>query len=147
MRKMRKFRDYLLEKLADLDAAMLHLEVVLEDYQNDGDAFGFLIGLRSVVEAQGGVNEFAQQIDIDPRDWLKVLSSNDKQDLDTLEEILNDLGELLLFAKLEDEPLNVKYTETLNYLVHIIDYPNPHLNLVNASVTVESLNHLLPAVD
>ena len=147
MRKMRKFRDYLLEKLSDLDAAMLHLEVVLEDYQNDGDAFGFLIGLRSVVEAQGGVNEFARRIDIDPRDWLKVVSSNDKQDLDTLEVILNDLGELLLYTKLEDEPLNVKYTEVLNHLVHIIDYPNPHLNLVNASVTVESLSHAVPAVD
>ena len=56
MKKMRKFRDYLMEKLSELDTAMLHLEVVLEEYQNDGDAFGFLIGLRCVVEAQGGVN-------------------------------------------------------------------------------------------
>ena len=107
---------------------MLHLEVVIEDYHDDSDAFGFLIGLWCVVEAPGGVNEFVRRTDIDPRDWLKVLSSNGKQDLNTLEVILNDLGEMLLFAKLENEPLNWKYTETLNYLIPMIDRLNPHLN-------------------
>ena len=107
---------------------MLHLEVVIEDCHDDRDAFGFLIGLWCVVEAQGEVNEFVRRTDIDPRDWLKVLSSNGKQDLNTLEVILNDLGEMLLFAKLENEPLNWKYTETLNYLIPMIDCLNPHLN-------------------
>ena len=147
MRKMRTFHEYLMEDLSDLEEGIGYLEVVVEEYYNDGDVFGFLIGLRSVVEAQGGVNEFVRRTDLDPRDWLKVLSDNDKQDLDTLEVILNDLGEMLLFAKLENEPLNWEYTETLNHLVHIIDYPNPHLNLINASVTVESLNHAVLAVD
>ena len=141
MRKMRTFHEYLIEKLSDLDEAMLYLEVVIEDYHDDSDAFGFLIGLRCVVEAQGGVNELIRQTDIDPRDWLKVLSSNGKQDLNTLEEILNDLGEMLLFAKLENEPINWEYTEMLNYLVHIIDYPNPHLNRQEGVCKVFDIKH------
>ena len=128
MRKMINYHDYLMEELSDVEEAIGYLEVVLEEYHDDSDAFGFLMGLRSVVEAQGGVNEFVRRTDIDPRDWLKVLSDNDEQNLDTLEVILNDFGALLLFAKLENEPLNWEYTETLNHLVHIIDYPNPHLN-------------------
>ena len=148
MRKMRNYHDYRMEELADLEEAIGYLEVVLEEYQKDGDTFGFLIGLQNVVEAQGGINELIRRTDIDSQDLLKVLSSNDKQDLDTLEVILNDLGELFLFAKLENEPLNWKYTEMLNYLVPMIDCQNPHLNNeVNTSVTVESLNHLAPAVD
>jgi DNA-binding phage protein len=147
MRKMRNYHDYRMEELADLEEAIGYLEVVLEEYQKDGDTFGFLIGLRNVVEAQGGINELIRRTDIDSQDLLKVLSSNDKQDLDTLEVILNDLGALFLFAKLENEPLNWKYTEMLNYLVPMIDHPNPHLNLINASVAVESLNHAVPAVD
>jgi DNA-binding phage protein len=147
MRKMRNYHDYRMEELADLEEAIGYLEVVLEEYQKDGDTFGFLIGLQNVVEAQGGINELIRRTDIDSQDLLKVLSSNDKPDLDTLEVILNDLGELFLFAKLENEPLNWKYTEMLNYLVPMIDHPNPHLNLINASVAVESLNHAVPAVD
>ena len=147
MRKMINYHDYRMEELADLEEAIGYLEVVLEEYRKDGDAFGFLIGLQNVVEAQGGINELIRRTDIDSQDLLKVLSSNDKPDLDTLEVILNDLGELFLFAKLENEPLNWKYTEMLNYLVPMIDHPNPHLNLINASVAVESLNHAVPAVD
>ena len=147
MRKMINYRDYLIQRLADRERAIVYLETTLEEYEKDGNTLAFLMGLRSVVQAQGGLDELARRADINPQDLLKVLSNNDKQDLDTLEGILNDLGDRLLGIEIKDESLDMKYTEVLNHLVHIIDYPNPHLNLVNASVTVESLSHAVPAVD
>ena len=128
MREMRNYHDYLMEELSDLEEAISYLEVVLEEYEKDGDTFGFLIGLRNVSEAQGGLNEFTRRADTDPQHLFKVMSSNDKQDLDTLEAVLNDLGDLLLDVKIENEPLNVQYTETLGCLVPMIDRLNPHLN-------------------
>jgi DNA-binding phage protein len=144
---MRNYHDYRMEELADLEEAIGYLEVVLEEYQKDGDTFGFLIGLQNVVEAQGGINELIRRTDIDSQDLLKVLSGNDKPDLDTIEAILNGLGCRLSVIEIGTEPLNWEYTEILNRLAPMIDCLNPHLNLVNTSVTVESLNHLVPAVD
>ena len=128
MRKMINYHDHRMKELSELEEAIGYLEVVVEEYRKDGDTFGFLIGLRNVIEAQGGVKEFSRRTEIDPRDWLKILSSNNRQDLDTLEAVLNDLGDRLLSVKSEDESLDVKYTETLNRLVPVIDQPNPHLS-------------------
>ena len=125
---MINYHDHRMKELSELEEAIGYLEVVVEEYRHDGDTFGFLIGLQNVIEAQGGVNEFIRQTEIDPRDWLKVLSSNDRQDLDTLEAVLNDLGNRLSGVKPEDNSLDVKYTETLNRLVPVIDQPNPHLD-------------------
>ena len=128
MRKMINYHDHRMKELSELEEAIGYLEVVVEEYRHDGDTFGFLTGLRNVIEAQGGVKEFIRRTGIDPRDWLKVLSSNDRQDLNTLEAVLNDLGDRLSGVKPENNSLDVKYTDTLNRLVPVIDQPNPHLN-------------------
>ena len=128
MRKMINYHDHRMKELSELEEAIGYLEVVVEEYRHDGDTFGFLIGLRNVIEAQGGITEFVRLTKIDPQNWLRVLSSNGKQDLDTLEAILNDLGDRLLNVNLEDEFLDAKYTEMLNCLVPVIDQLNPHLN-------------------
>lgn len=128
MRKMINYRDYLIERLADRERAIVYLETTLEEYEKDGNTLAFLMGLRSVAQAQGGLDELALRANIIPQDLLKVLSSNDKQDLDTLEAVLNDLGDRLLGVEIKDESLNMKYTEVLNHLVPMIDYLNPHLN-------------------
>ena len=52
MRKMRKYRDYLIEELSDPEEAIAYLEVSKEEYQKDGDAVAFLIALQSIAEAQ-----------------------------------------------------------------------------------------------
>ncbi len=52
---MRKYRDYLIEKLADREEAIAYLQTALEEYQSDGDTPAFLLALHSVVEAQGGI--------------------------------------------------------------------------------------------
>ena len=62
MRKMRKYRDYLIEELSDPEEAIVYLEVSKEEYQKDGDAVAFLLALQSITEAQAGNNELVSQV-------------------------------------------------------------------------------------
>ena len=62
MRKMIKYRDYLIGILADTEEAIVYLEVSIEEYQKDGDTVAFLIALQSIAEAQAGNNEIASQV-------------------------------------------------------------------------------------
>ena len=62
MRQMRKYRDYLIEELSDPGAAIVYLEVSIEEYQKDGDTVAFLLALQSIAEAQARNNELLSQI-------------------------------------------------------------------------------------
>ena len=62
MRKMRKYRDYLIGILADTEEAIAYLQTSLEEYQKDGDTIAFLIALQSIAEAQAENNEIASQV-------------------------------------------------------------------------------------
>ena len=62
MRKMRKYRDYLIGILADREEAVVYLDTSLEEYQKDGDTVAFLIALQSIAEAQAGNNELTSQV-------------------------------------------------------------------------------------
>ena len=62
MRKMRKYRDYLIGILADTEEAIAYLQTSLEEYQKDGDTVAFLIALQSIAEAQAGNNELTSQV-------------------------------------------------------------------------------------
>ena len=53
MRKMGIWREYLIEKLADKEAAIIYLQAILEDYQVFEDSSVVLRSLHTVVEAQG----------------------------------------------------------------------------------------------
>ena len=62
MRKMRKYRDYLIGILADREEAIACLEISIEEYQKDGDTVAFLLALQSIAEAQAGNNELTSQV-------------------------------------------------------------------------------------
>ena len=62
MRKMRKYRDYLIGRLADREEAIAYLEVSIEEYQKDGDTVAFLIALQSIAKAQAENKELASQV-------------------------------------------------------------------------------------
>ena len=57
MREYRDFKDYHIEKLRDPEEARVYLDVALEEYQQDGDTEAFLLALRDVAEAQGGITK------------------------------------------------------------------------------------------
>ncbi len=62
MRKMRKYRDYLIEKLSDHEESIVYLQTSLEEYQKDGNTSALLLALRSIAEAQGGRCELALHV-------------------------------------------------------------------------------------
>ena len=102
MREMRTWREYLIEKFADREKAISYLQVALEEYQVDGDTAALMLALQTVVEAQGGIHELANQIHTAPQTVLKVLSSDNTPTLDTLGTILNALGWRLSIEPLEE---------------------------------------------
>ena len=116
MTKMGDWHEYLMERLADPKNAISYLEVSLEEYQEDGDAPFFLMGLQNVVEAQGGISVFAKQNGLDPKVLLQQLSGECAPRLDMFISILTALGGRLLIAPLEvTDPSERKRKQ--NYLV------------------------------
>ena len=59
---MRKYRDYLVEELADYDEAATFFQVVLEEYEKDHDNLAFLLDLESIIEAQGRESKLAPEV-------------------------------------------------------------------------------------
>ena len=103
MKKLRTWREFLIEQLADREEAIGYLQVSLEEYFVDGDTSFFLKGIRNVVEAQGGISEVAKQAGIAPEVLSKFLCSEDSLQLGTFSAILKALG-----WRLSIQPLTVE---------------------------------------
>ncbi len=116
MTKMGDWHEYLMERLADRKNAISYLEVSLEEYQEDGDAPFFLIGLRNVVDAQGGISVFAKQNGLDPKVLLGLLSGECTPQLDIFISIVTALGGRLAIAPLKAADMSEREQEQ-NYLV------------------------------
>ena len=113
---MGDWHEYLMERLADRKNAISYLEVSLEEYQDDGDAPFFFMGLRNVVEAQGGISVFAKQNGLDPKVLLGQLSGECAPQLDIFIRIVTALGGRLLIVPLEAADVGQGKTGQ-NYLV------------------------------
>ena len=120
MRKMRTYREYLIEIFTDRDEAIGHLQIALEDYQTHGDTDIFLFLLETVVEAQGGVAELAKQTDTKPHVLSDALTRDDVPLIDRLGTILKALGYRLSIEPLEVESLTL---ETATPGVHAATAP------------------------
>ena len=108
MKKLRTLQEFLRERLANKEKAIGYLDVSLEEYQIDRDTSFFLQGIRNVIEAQGGVVEFAKQIQVDAETLSEVLSSKNTPQLDTLINIITALGGRLSIVPLEDEESSIE---------------------------------------
>ncbi len=104
MRKYRKWRDIVIEQLAeDWDAALDYIQFAMEEYQVDADTKVFLLALYTFVESQGGAAEVAKRSTIAPETLSKILSSEEAPHLDTFATILKALGCRLSIEKITDE--------------------------------------------
>ncbi|MCY3723836.1 MAG: transcriptional regulator [Candidatus Poribacteria bacterium] len=92
MREMGDWHEYLIERLTNPEKARSYLNVSLEEYQVDGDLPFFLIGLRNVVEAQGGVPTLAKRMGIIPEELSEILSGEVAPRFDMFISILTTLG-------------------------------------------------------
>jgi len=101
MRTYKDFKEYHLEQLKDPEEARAYLELALEDYREAGDIEDFLLALRDVAEAQGGVGKLATATNLNRQNLYKALSEEGNPRLKTIETILHTLGFRLSVKPLE----------------------------------------------
>ncbi|MDE0326763.1 MAG: hypothetical protein OXN27_22790 [Candidatus Poribacteria bacterium] len=108
MRKMRTWRECLIERIADPERAIGYLRAILDDYQVYRERTVVLRALQTVIEAQGGVSKVAKQVDMDPQLLSKVLSNEDTPLIDALGIVLKALGYQLSIKPIERENFNLE---------------------------------------
>lgn len=108
MRKMRTWRECLIERIADPERAIGYLQAILDDYYIYGGPNIVLRALDTVVKAQGGVAKLAKQADMDPEMLSKVLSNEKTPLIDALGIVLKALGYQLSIIPLEYENANLE---------------------------------------
>jgi probable addiction module antidote protein len=86
--RLKNYKDDLKKRLGDPGYAAEYLAQVLE--QKDSPAF--LIALKDVVEAAGGMGNLAGRVGLKRTSLYKILSRNGNPTLETLQEILEPLG-------------------------------------------------------
>lgn len=92
VRNYRKFKDYHIEQLRDPEDAKIYLSVALEDFQKNEDIDGFLLAVRDVAEAQGGMSQLAERVNLSDEGLYEMLSENGNPHLNTIRKILYELG-------------------------------------------------------
>ena len=103
MRKMKDWREYLIERLAgDREEAIGFLQAVLKDYSVYGNVAAVVSALTVVVESQGGIAEVAKRTAMAPETLSKILSGEKALHLDTLMAVLKALGCQLSIEPLKD---------------------------------------------
>lgn len=86
------FHALLVDSLKDPHKAVLYLQVALDEYQQDNDTEVFMLALRNVAEAHGGLGMLAKKTDITRQHLYHALSSKGNPQLNTLGAILTALG-------------------------------------------------------
>ena len=86
--KLKNYKDDLKQRLANPEYAAEFLAQVLAEK----DSAAFLIALKDVVEAGGGVGSLAARVGLKRPSLYKILSKDGNPTLETLQEILEPLG-------------------------------------------------------
>lgn len=86
--RLKSYKTDLQKRLRDPEYAAEYLAQVLADK----DSAAFLIALKDVVEAGGGVGNLAGRVGLKRPSLYKILSKNGNPTLETLQEILGPLG-------------------------------------------------------
>ena len=104
MHNYQKFKDYHIEQLRDPDDAKIYLSVAFEDYEKNEDIEAFLLAVRDVAEAQGGISKLAERLSLTDEGLNKVLSENGNPQLNTIRQILHELGFKFSIEARENRP-------------------------------------------
>jgi len=102
MRRKMSYRDDLLRDLKDPKAALGYLNVALEDE----DRNVFLLALRNVAEAWGGMTKLSRRSKLARVSLYKILSKKGNPEIKSLDEILKAIGFRL--AIVEDKQTKLK---------------------------------------
>lgn len=88
MTKLRRLEDFLDERLQDPISAIGYLNACLEDEEPEV----FLLALRDVARARGGLEKLAESASLNPEHVVRMLSEVGSPELRTLEALLDALG-------------------------------------------------------
>jgi probable addiction module antidote protein len=86
--RLKNYKADLIKRLSDSEYAAEYLAQVLAEKDNEA----FLIALKDVVDAHGGVGSLADQVRIKRPSLYKILSKAGNPTLETMQEILKPLG-------------------------------------------------------
>jgi probable addiction module antidote protein len=98
MIKTRKFDKYLIESLKDPKEASAYLNIALEEYEKDGDIEAFLLTLRDIADARGGISDLAKKSKLNRQNLYRILSGGGNPTISTLGNILHGLGFRLMIG-------------------------------------------------
>lgn len=84
MKKFRNYKEHLSKRLQDPKAAAAYLNAALEDE----DLKVFLIALKDITDANGGVAKLAKETDLNRESLYRTLSKNGNPRFDSLMAIL-----------------------------------------------------------
>ena len=86
------YEEWLINSLKKKKEAAAYLQVALDEYQKDGDLEAFLMALRHVAEAQGGLGKLSKKTHLNRESLYKTLSSRGNPKLQTIGILLKGLG-------------------------------------------------------
>lgn len=94
MAKSRKYQEWLIEQLKDHDLAVEYLNAALEQsLKGDEESqYLFLLALRNVAEAQGGIGNLAKKAGMGRESLYKTLSAKGNPKWHTLVSLVIALG-------------------------------------------------------
>lgn len=92
MRNHLLYDDYMVERLRDPSRAQQYLDVALEEYEADGDFAAFLLAIRRVAEARGGVEKLAEEAKLDVETVAAILAMDQRPSFEMLHAVLRALG-------------------------------------------------------
>lgn len=88
MRRFRRYEDFLTKRLKDPRAALGYLNTALEE----GDESVFLLALKDVVRAQGGISLLARRSKLHRVNLHRILSREGNPEMKSLSNLLDALG-------------------------------------------------------
>ena len=86
------YEQWLIHSLRKKKEARIYLQVALEEYQRDNNLEAFLLALRHVAEAQGGLGVLAKKTHLNRESLYKTLSERGNPKLHTIGQLLRALG-------------------------------------------------------
>lgn len=86
------YHEYLMSTLQNEEEATVYLQVALDEYQEDNNTEAFMLALRNVAEATGGIGKLAKKAELNRQHLYHTLSSKGNPSLKKLNPILNGLG-------------------------------------------------------
>jgi probable addiction module antidote protein len=99
---MKRYHDFLIKSLKDPLEAAGYLNIVLEE----GDKKMFLVALKNVAEAHGGMVKLSRSTKLNRANLYKIFSKRGNPEIATLNHVLESFGLRLAIAVKPNAPLH-----------------------------------------